>query len=132
MLLTLGKHVEGLSQELIAIIVAAITLAAIIVPGVRALRREIGELRREVAGLDRRLTAEVDSSRAESQAGLAELRAELQAGLGEVRSEISGLRADVGEVRSQVSELRERMARLEGLFEGFTRSEPAFGTGPTG
>ncbi len=134
---------EGLSQELIAIIVAAITLAAVIVPGVRALRREIGELRREVVDLDRRLTAEVDSSRAESQAGLAELRAELraglaelraelQAGLGEVRSEISGLRADVGEVRSQVSELRGRMARLEGLFEGFTRSEPAFGTGPTG
>ena len=73
------------------------------------------------------------------QAGLAELRAEfrselgkLRGELGEVRSEISGLRADVGEVRSQVSELRERMARVEGLFEGFTRSEPAFGTGPAG
>ena len=50
---------EGLSQELIAIIVAAIALAALMVPGMRALRHEVGELRREVAGLDRRLVADV-------------------------------------------------------------------------
>ena len=112
---------EGLSQELVAIIVAAITLAAVMVPGMRSLRREIGDLRREVVDFDRRFTAEVDG-----------LRAKLQAGLGEVRSEIIGLRTDVGEVRSQGGELRQRMARVEGLFEGFTRSEPAFGAGPAG
>ena len=142
---------EGLSQELIAIIAATITLAALIVPGTRALRHEIGELRREVGDLDRRLVAEVDGLRAELQVGLAksraelraelqtglaesraELRAELQTGLGELRAEVSGLRADIGEVGNQVSELRERMARVEGLLEGFTRSEPAFGTGPAG
>ena len=37
---------------------------------------------------------------------------------------------DIGEVRRDVADLRERMARLEGLFEGFTRREPAApGTG---
>ena len=29
------------------------------------------------------------------------------------------------ELRRDVADLRERMARLEGLFEGFTRREPA-------
>ena len=34
------------------------------------------------------------------------------------------------ELRRDVADLRERMARLEGLFEGFTRREPtAPGTG---
>ena len=34
------------------------------------------------------------------------------------------------ELRRDVADLRERMARLEGLFEGFTRREPAApGTG---
>ena len=36
------------------------------------------------------------------------------------------------ELRRGVAGLRERMARLEGLFEGFTRREPATpGTGTT-
>ncbi len=33
------------------------------------------------------------------------------------------LHGDLVEVRRDVGELRERMARLEGLFEGFTRRE---------
>ena len=34
------------------------------------------------------------------------------------------------ELRRDVADLRERMARLEGLFDGFTRREPATpGTG---
>ena len=38
----------------------------------------------------------------------------------ELRSDIQALRRDVGELRRDVGELRERMARIEGLFEGFT------------
>lgn len=33
------------------------------------------------------------------------------------------LHGDLAELRRDVSELRERMARLEGLFEGFTRRD---------
>ena len=36
------------------------------------------------------------------------------------------------DLRRDVADLRERMARLEGLFEGFSRSDPAAsGTGTT-
>ncbi|MCY3819965.1 MAG: hypothetical protein OXH52_11475 [Gammaproteobacteria bacterium] len=106
---------EGLSQELVTIIAAAIALAAVIVPGVRSLRREIGALRGEIGAL-----------RGEFRNDLAvfreEMRGELSAFEEEVRGEFSSLRADV-------SELRERMARVEGLFEGFTRSEPGLRAG---
>ena len=41
-------------------------------------------------------------------------------GLRAVRIEIRDVRVEMHDVRSDVGDLRERMARLEGLFEGFT------------
>ena len=41
----------------------------------------------------------------------------VRAEVAEFRTEV---RADVAELRADVDDLRERMARLEGLFEGFT------------
>ena len=38
---------------------------------------------------------------------------------------LRGVRVELHEVRTDVGDLRERMARLEGLFEGFTRRAPA-------
>ena len=35
------------------------------------------------------------------------------------------MRRDIAGVHRDVADLRERMARLEGLFEGFTRRESA-------
>lgn len=34
------------------------------------------------------------------------------------------LRTELAGVRSEIGDLRERMARLEGLFEGFTKASP--------
>ena len=61
---------------MVTIIGAAVALAAVIVPGQRAIRQEMGEMRRDIG------------------------------------------------------DLRERMARIEGLFEGFTRS-PATPAAPS-
>ena len=41
--------------------------------------------------------------------------------LGWIVAEQRALRAEVGAVRSEVSSLREGMARLEGLFDQFTK-----------
>ena len=65
-----------MSPELIAIIGAAVALAAVILPGQHAMRRDIAGLHRDLAGLHR-----------------------------------------------DIADLRERMARLQGLFERFTRRE---------
>ena len=35
------------------------------------------------------------------------------------------LHGDLGKVQGDIADLRERMARLEGLFEGFTKREAA-------
>lgn len=40
-----------------------------------------------------------------------------------VRGDLTHVRGDVSDLRGDVADLRERMARLEGLFEGFTRGE---------
>ena len=41
--------------------------------------------------------------------------------IGDLRQE---MRQEIGKVQKDVSDLRERMARLEGLFEGFTKTVP--------
>ena len=77
-----------MSQELIGIIIAAIALAAILVPGQWGMRKDI-------------------------------------AALGEsTRKDMSDLRKEIESVRKDIAALSERMARLEGLFEGFTKSSP--------
>lgn len=43
--------------------------------------------------------------------------------LAHVRGDVAHVRGDVSDLRGDVADLRERMARLEGLFEGFTRGE---------
>ncbi len=42
-----------------------------------------------------------------------------------MRQEIKDVRLEVTDVRRDISDLRERMARLEGLFEGFTKTAPS-------
>ena len=74
-----------MSPEIIAIIGAAIALAAVILPSLHAMRRDITGLHSNIAGIHR----------------------------------------DIAEVHRDVVDLRERMARIEGLFEGFTRREVA-------
>ena len=41
-----------------------------------------------------------------------------------IHRDMAGLHRDIAGVHRDVGDLRERMARLEGLFEGFTRREP--------
>lgn len=38
-----------------------------------------------------------------------------------LRADIRDIRADIRDIRADVGDLRERMARVEGLFEGFAR-----------
>ncbi len=76
-------ELAAIATIMLTIIGAAIALAAVIVPGQRAMRQEIGDVRQEM-----------------------------------------------GEMRRDIGDLRERMARIEGLFEGFTRSAPATPAAP--
>lgn len=70
-------ELAAIATIMVTVIGVAISLAAVIVPGQRAMRQEMGEMRRDIG------------------------------------------------------DLRERMARIEGLFEGFTRSAPATAAAPS-
>lgn len=48
----------GVSTIIVAIITAAVTLGAVLVPGQRAVRREIGKLANRLAGLEERMAIE--------------------------------------------------------------------------
>ena len=76
----------------LTIVGTAIALAAVIVPGQRAMRQEMNGVRQEI---------------------------------NDVRLEVNDVRQEIGDVRRDISDLRERMARLEGLFEGFTKAAPS-------
>ena len=89
-------YTDHMSQELIGIIIAAIALAAILVPGQWALRRDIAAL---------------GESTRKDIAALAESTRKDIAALGE-------------STRKDIAALSERMAKVEGLFEGFTKSSP--------
>ena len=54
-----------------------------------------------------------------------DIRQEFKLEIQHVREDVASVRTDVAGVRGDVADLRERMARLEGLFEGFTRGELA-------
>ena len=42
----------------------------------------------------------------------------------DVHRDISDVHRDIAGVHRDIADLRERMARLEGLFEGFTKATP--------
>ena len=54
-----------------------------------------------------------------------DIRQEFKLEIQHVREDVAGVRGEVADLRGDVADLRERMARLEGLFEGFTRGELA-------
>ena len=41
-----------------------------------------------------------------------------------LRSDMAEIRSDMSEIRGDVGDVRERIARLEGMFEGFTGRRP--------
>ena len=92
-------YTDHMSQELIGIIIAAIALAAILVPGQWAMRRDMSDLRKDIAALG-------ESTRED---------------MADLRKDIAALAEST---RKDIAALNERMAKVEGLFEGFTKSTP--------
>ena len=91
-----------MSQELIAIIGAAIGLAAIIVPTIRGLRKDIGSVRKDIAALGERTSKDI--------AALGERVGKVELGL-------------VDRIGKLESALGERIARLEVATEGFIKPQ---------
>jgi septal ring factor EnvC (AmiA/AmiB activator) len=119
-----------MSGEMIAIITAAIALAAVLVPGQRAIRRDIRkdiqQLSTRIGGLEGRADA------TDKRFDAIDVRLDaIDERLGAVEREVADVRTEVarGETRltscigKLEAELKERLARLEGYFEAMGIAE---------
>ena len=113
-------YTDWVSQELIAIIGAAIGLATIFVPTIRGLRKDIAGLgertQKDMSGLRQ----EIDALGERTQKDMSGLRQEIAA-LGERVGKVElGLVDRIGKLETS---LVERIARLEVATEGFIKPQ---------
>ena len=124
-----------MSGEMIAIIAAAITLAALLVPGQRGMRSDIKDLLTKTSRMEGRLDG-VDErlGGVEKRLGGVEKRlGGVEKRLGGVEREVAAVRTEVARVETRLTrcigkleaELKERLARLEGYFEAMGAGERA-------
>ncbi len=106
-------YTDQMSQELIAIIGAAIGLAAIIVPTIRGLRKDI-------TALGERTSRDITALGERTQRDMADMRKDIAA-LGERVGKVElGLVDRIGKLETA---LGERIARLEVATEGFIKPQ---------
>lgn len=101
-----------MSGEMIAILAVAITLAGVLVPGMRGMRRDMQQVDVRLTELAERMSAQ--------ETRLTERMATLETKLTE---RMSSLETRLTKRMSRLeTTLTERVARLEGLFEGSMRA----------
>ncbi len=124
-----------MDASLVAILAVGVSLAALMLTGLRSVRAEIRDVRAEIGGVRTGLRDEIAELRTELRAEIAELRTELRAEIAELRTELrdeiaelrtelrDGLAAASAErqaIRQDVQSLAERVARLEGAVPFLT------------
>ncbi len=113
-----------MDASLVAILAVGVSLAALMLTGLRSVRAEIRDVRAEIGGVRTELRDEIAELRTELRAEIAELRTELRAEIAELRTELrDGLAAASAErqaIRREVQSLAERVARLEGAVPFLT------------
>ena len=124
-----------MTPELIAVVAVGVALAGIVLVALREntriLRAEIKDVRTEVKDLREETNKQFESVRAEIRAEREERNAQFEATREETNKQFESVRAEIEALRADMAELRERMARIEGMFEGFLRREPAAAPEPT-
>ncbi len=102
-----------MDASLVAILAVGVSLAALMLTGLRSVRAEIRDVRAEIGGVRTELRAEIAELRTELRAEIAELRTELRDGLAAASAERQA-------IRREVQSLAERVARLEGAVPFLT------------
>ncbi len=120
-----------MTPELIGIVAVGVALAGLMLvsnrENARALRAEMKDMREDTR-------KQFESTRAEMKDMRAEIREDMDKRFEAVHAEIKELREDtnqqfeavrgeIGSLRGEMAKLRERMARIEGMFEGFLRRD---------
>ena len=136
-------HIRSMSPEIITMLGVGVAIVAFLwrtMTGMeQRLDKRIDRLESKVDGLAKdhgSLAGEVVETRGSLSEEIAEIRGSLAGEIAETRGSLAGEIAEtrerfIGElaetrasIAGELAEIRERMARLEGLFEGFVRREP--------
>ncbi len=124
-----------MTPELIGILAVGVALAGLVLVALRentrSLRAEIKAVRTEVKDLREEMNKQFESVRAEIRAEREERNTQFEAAREDTNKQFESVRAEIEALRADMAELRERMARIEGMFEGFLRREPASAPAPT-
>ena len=124
-----------MTPELIGILAVGVALAGLVLVALRentrVLRAEIRAEREERNAQFEVLRAEIRAEREERNAQFESVRAEVKELREDTNKQFESVRAEIEALRADMAELRERMARIEGMFEGFLRREPASAPEPT-
>ena len=96
-----------MTPELVAILAVGVALAAFGIAALQLLYKQFEALK-----------ADINSARAESRADINSAKAESRADISSLRTEF---KADLGAVEGRISAFEQRSARLEGMFEEFSR-----------
>ena len=117
-----------MTPELIGILAVGVALAGLVLV---ALRENTRVLRAEIRAEREERNAQFEVLRAEIRAEREERNAQFEAAREDTNKQFESVRAEIEALRADMAELRERMARIEGMFEGFLRREPAAAPEPT-
>ena len=117
-----------MTPELIGIVAVGVALAGLILvafrENARVLRAEIKAEREERSAQFEVLRAEIRAEREERNAQFESVRAEVKDLREDTNKQFESVRAEIAGMRAGMAELRERLARIEGMFEGLLRREP--------
>ena len=109
-----------MTPELIGIVAVGVALAGLMLvsnrENARALRAEMKDMREDTRKQFESMRAEMKELRGEMKAEIKELRED-------TNQQFEAVRGEIGSLRGEMAKLRERMARIEGMFEGFLRRD---------
>ena len=109
-----------MTPELIGIVAVGVALAGLMLvsnrENARALRAEMKDMREDTRKQFESMRAEMKELRGEMKAEIKELREDTSQQFEAVHTEMKA-------VRGEMARLRERMARIEGMFDGFLRRD---------
>ena len=106
----------GMIPELIGIATVGVALAGLALVLNRERRAEMKDLRGEIKDMRGEIREDMDKRFEAVHAEIKELRED-------TNQQFEAVRGEIGSLRGEMAKLRERMARIEGMFEGFLRRE---------
>ena len=113
-----------MTPELIGIVAVGVALAGLMLVSNREARAETNKRFEAVHAAIKDVRVEMKDMRAEIREDMDKRFEAVHAEMKDMRGDIRDVRGEIEGVRGEMEAVRERMARIEGMLEGFLRRPP--------